>query len=424
VCEDYSAIQCPVYAVGGWADGYTNSVVRLLANLQGPRKGLIGPWAHVYPHEGVPGPAIGFLQEALRWWDHWLKEIDTGIMAEPMLRAWLEDSAEPTSRTGRWVVEDAWPPKRSAPACWFLQDDGGLRRAPSRGAEDRVRKHCSPLTTGSAAGGWCGFGHEGDQPTDQRVDDTRSLCYDSEPLAQACEFLGSPVLRLRLQVDQPLGFLAVRLNDVGSDGTSSRITYGLLNLTHRDGHEHPQPAPVDQPFEVEVQLNDAGHVLAAGHRLRLAISTSYWPLAWPSPRPVTVQVFGAGSALWLPVRTAHRADHEVAPFAVPETAAPARMVDLHPGGVERRIEHDAQTGVLVHTVRHDLNRFGDPALTRIEPIDLEFGHAMTERYVLSEPDPLSARAEIEHEAVLRRAAWSARVVTTQRLWADAESFFL
>ena len=81
VCEDYSAITCPVYAVGGWTDGYTNAIPRLLSRLTVPRKGLIGPWAHAYPHFALPGPQIGFLQEALRWWDHWLKDIDTGLMS-------------------------------------------------------------------------------------------------------------------------------------------------------------------------------------------------------------------------------------------------------------------------------------------------------------------------------------------------------
>ena len=90
VCEDFSAITCPVFAVGGWADAYTNAVPRLLEGLKVPRLGLIGPWAHVYPQDGMPGPAIGFLQEALRWWDHWLKGEDRGIMAEPMLRAFIE----------------------------------------------------------------------------------------------------------------------------------------------------------------------------------------------------------------------------------------------------------------------------------------------------------------------------------------------
>ena len=61
MCEDYSAIEVPVYAIGGWADGYTNSVPRLLEGLPGPRKALIGPWPHAFPHTVTPGPAIGFL---------------------------------------------------------------------------------------------------------------------------------------------------------------------------------------------------------------------------------------------------------------------------------------------------------------------------------------------------------------------------
>ncbi|MEL6172407.1 MAG: CocE/NonD family hydrolase, partial [Pseudomonadota bacterium] len=88
VCEDFSKINAAVYAVGGWADGYTNAVFRLLEGLQSPCKGLVGPWAHKYPHFAKPGPAMGFLQECLRWWDYWLKGIETGIMDEPQLRAW------------------------------------------------------------------------------------------------------------------------------------------------------------------------------------------------------------------------------------------------------------------------------------------------------------------------------------------------
>ncbi|MDH3771748.1 MAG: CocE/NonD family hydrolase, partial [Nitrospirota bacterium] len=113
ICEDFSAITCPVLAVSGWTDGYSNAVFRLLANLKGPRKGLIGPWGHKYPHLGVPGPAIGFLQESLRWWDRWLKGIETGIMEEPMLRVWMQESVPPTTyyheRPGHWIGEAAWP---------------------------------------------------------------------------------------------------------------------------------------------------------------------------------------------------------------------------------------------------------------------------------------------------------------------------
>lgn len=86
VCQNYADITCPTYLVGGWTDAYTNAIPRLLAELTCPRKGLIGPWAHNFPEHGIPGPAIGFLQECLRWWDYWLKGIDTGIMAEPIDR--------------------------------------------------------------------------------------------------------------------------------------------------------------------------------------------------------------------------------------------------------------------------------------------------------------------------------------------------
>lgn len=95
VCEDYAAIDAAVYAVGGWADGYTNAIPRLLEGLSCPRKGLVGPWAHNWPFDGRPGPAIGFLQDALRWWDHWLKGVDTGVMEEPMYRVWMQQSAPP-----------------------------------------------------------------------------------------------------------------------------------------------------------------------------------------------------------------------------------------------------------------------------------------------------------------------------------------
>ncbi len=138
VGEDYDAIQVPVYAVGGWADSYNNSVPRLLAGLSGPRKGLIGPWAHTFPEMGGPQPAIGFLQESLRWWDHWLKGIDTGILDEPLLRCWLQDSAPPATfyaaRPGRWVAEPAWPSPNVAARTLYLTSDGAAGRLSARPA--------------------------------------------------------------------------------------------------------------------------------------------------------------------------------------------------------------------------------------------------------------------------------------------------
>ncbi|HEX4172723.1 MAG TPA: CocE/NonD family hydrolase, partial [Acetobacteraceae bacterium] len=241
VCEDYRAIDCPVYAVGGWTDGYTNTIPRLLSHLTVPCKGLIGPWAHAYPHLALPGPQIGFLQAALRWWDHWLKGIDTGLMNEPMLRAWMTDSVKPApsheTLPGRWIAEPSWPPSNVAAGRLYLTDQG---LQPDH-ALLTPRSVCSPLTLGKAGGAWCPFGRGGDEAGDQQEDDALSLVFDSAPLDTSMEILGAPTITLSLSADRPLANLIVRLCDVHPDGASLRVSYGVLNLTHRDGHESPTP---------------------------------------------------------------------------------------------------------------------------------------------------------------------------------------
>ncbi len=430
ICEDWSGITCPVYAISGWADGYTNAVPRLLAGLKVPRKGLVGPWAHVYPHEGVPGPAIGFLQEALRWWDQWLRGIDTGIMDEPMYRAWMQESERPATfyqvRRGRWVAEAEWPSARIEPRVYRLlpgrlvdEDEDG----DGEGEQERVQLR-SKQVTGLAAGSWCGFGVEGEMPTDQREDDGRSLVFDTLPLTEKIEILGAPVIDLKLSVDRAKAFIAVRLNDVAPDGSSTRVSYGLLNLAHRESHEEPESVIPGESYEVRVKLNDAAHAFAPGHSIRIALSTTYWPLVWPSPAAVTLSVGTGGSALQLPVRPARHEDAQLRPFERPEIGPPLREIDIHPGGSQRTIEHDPATHETVYTTRTDFDDTGDVALTLIEEINLAVGHAVLERFRIREDDPLSASAEIEHRTVIRRDSWSTAVRTVTRLTATAEEFRL
>jgi putative CocE/NonD family hydrolase len=238
VCEDWAAIDCAVFAVGGWTDGYTNAIPRLLANLSAPRRGLIGPWAHAYPHFAKPGPQIGFLQEMLKWWDRWLKDRDTGpdsgVEAEPMLRAWMTDSHRPAAHhetlPGRWVSEPAWPPPR--PLHRLFLSDAGLEEAP---ATLTPRPVCSPLSLGKHGGEWCPFGRGNDQADDQREDDALSLVFETKPLTETVELLGAPVLTLELASDKPVAQIIARLCDVHPDGASLRTSFGVLNLTHRDG---------------------------------------------------------------------------------------------------------------------------------------------------------------------------------------------
>ena len=211
ICEDYGAVQCPVMLIGGWADAYTNAVPRMLEHLTVPRRAIIGPWAHIYPHDGVPGPAIGFLQEAVKWWDHWLKGAKNGAMDGPMLWSWLEDSARPsttvTYRDGRWAGDQAWPSPNVAMQSWSL-GNGVLALKPQPATALSI---CSPQTVGIGCGEWMGAGCPGEMPTDQRMDDGGSLVFDSAPLEQELDLLGAPVLELEFSVDRPVAQVCARL---------------------------------------------------------------------------------------------------------------------------------------------------------------------------------------------------------------------
>jgi predicted acyl esterase len=392
VCEDFQAIRCPVYAVGGWTDGYTNAIPRLLEHLSVPRKGLIGPWAHAYPHFALPGPQIGFLQEMLRWWDHWLKGIDTGVMDEPMLRAWMTDSVAPATHhetlPGRWVAEPSWPPENRRLLRLHL-DDGGLRPESCTLTPREIR---SSQTVGRHAGNWCPFGRAADQAGDQREDDARSLVFETEPLAETIEILGAPVLTLEVAADRPGANLAVRLCDVHPSGDSLRVSFGILNLAHRDGHETPVPLVPGERYRVRIRLNDAGAVFPASHRIRLALSTAYWPMIWPGPETSIVTVL-AGT-LELPQRAARAEDAALPALPEPETATPERPVAVGPG------------------------------IVRIDRIGLEQGSEGRFRFDISDDDPLSAVAEMQRAQTLARDDWQIRIETSMRLSCTSEAFLL
>ena len=395
VCEDYKAIQCPVYAVGGWTDGYKNAIPRLLERLTVPRKALIGPWAHGYPHFALPGPQIGFLQEMLRWWDYWLKGVDTGVMDEPILRTWMTESVKPASHhevlPGRWVAESSWPSLAVRPQRLFLTDEG-LRDA---AASLTARAVCSPQTVGTCSGNWVPFGRGRDQAGDQREDDVRSLVFETPPLDASIEILGAAVITLDVASDRPIANLAVRLCDVHPSGESLRVSYAVLNLTHRDGHEKPALLAVGQRYRVRIQLNDAGSVFPAGHRLRLALSTAYWPMIWPSPEKATLLILGG--TLDLPVRPPQAADALLSPLPGPESAPPEEPTII---------------------------RRGDVRIERIDRIGLELGTESKSQFHVEEDDPLSAVAELRRTETMSRDAWQIRIETWMRLSCTRDVFLL
>ncbi|HKF72821.1 MAG TPA: CocE/NonD family hydrolase [Stellaceae bacterium] len=424
VCEDYSAIACPVLAVGGWVDGYTNPVPRLLEHLKVPRLGIIGPWGHVYPQDGVPGPAIGFLQEALRWWDHWLKGRDAGIMKEPMLRAYLQDPVPPDSTRrhtpGLWVGEATWPSPDIRPLMFHLRPDRSLGEVPNgRSIEFSIR---SPQSHGKAAGEWAGFGCVGENPTDQRIDDGAALVFDTEVLDREVPVLGTPKLRLAVAADAPVAQVAVRLSDVMPEGRVTRVSYQVLNLTHRGGHERPEPLEPGRAYTVDILLNDCGHCFLPGHRIRLSIGSGYWPTVWPAPYPAMLTVRTGGSVLELPVRRGTPAASGVA-FEPPASGQPAPMTQIGKGLLRRYSSQDHITGETTYVTESAGGLFGEGTL-RFDEIGTELSQSVKRELTIREDDPLSARYVITQSYEMGREGWRTAVRSRVEMRSDKGNFYL
>lgn len=413
VCEDYSAIKAAVLSIGGWHDGYRNTISHLVGSVSAPVKGIVGPWIHKYPHFAAPGPAIGFLQEALRWWDRWLKDIDTGVENDPAMRLWLMDSVRPAfwhpERPGRWIAEAKWP----SPGISMRT----LHLAASRLAD--VPSHfsrlvASPQDCGLATGEYFPFTFGPELPGDQRPDDALSACFDGEILSEPLDIVGAPRIDLGFVSNCPQANVCVRLCGVHPDGASELISYGLLNLTHRNSHEFPEPLVPGEPTAATVVLDQCAYRVPPGHWLRIAVSTAYWPDVWPSPEAASIEL--TAGTLSLPLRPLAGGDEWH--FEEPE-AAPAWKVDeIRPPSSERRIERDLETGLVTVIVAND---FG-------EVRDLEHGlitgSRMSERWTIRPDDPLSASAEIRWEQSLSRGDWSVRTEARSSMRSDRDSFHL
>ncbi|MEL7133580.1 MAG: CocE/NonD family hydrolase, partial [Pseudomonadota bacterium] len=401
ICERYDTIKARVLAVGGWGDAYKNAVPQIVDNIPGA-KGILGPWVHKYPHFAVPEPRIGFLKEALRWWDRWLKGIDTGVENDPGLRTYLMDGVRPatwyTQRPGRWIAD-----ARGQTRQWHLTDDGL-----TSGAAGLQRTLSSPQHTGADAGEYCAIWLGPELPGDQRRDDALSATFDSAPLAADLEIINTPILRLTLSADQPVAHLAVRLNHVHPDGAATRITYGVLNLANHLG----RALVPGQDETIDLALDHIAYTVPAGHRLRLAISTNYWPLIWPAPRAATL-TFHAGT---LTLDALTQAGSWT--FQPADAAPPWQTKELRPERHIRRQETDMVTGLTSLVIEDDFGKVRDLDHGLIN------GSVARERWDIHPDDPLSARGTCHWTDELERDDIHLRTETRCTMWSDAEHFFL
>ena len=421
VCENYDDIQIPVLAVSGWTDGYTNSVFRLMEHLSVPRKGLIGPWGHTYPHIGRPGPAIDFLGELVDWWDKWLKGKDNGVEKQPIIQAWMQDSVAPYPeydyRPGRWVIEDTWPSSNIKEKSLTL-DTGRHLVEDATNAQTHDIHVQSPVSLGLYSGKWCSYANGPDLAGDQRFDDGGSLVFQTQPLDEDFEILGKPVVEMQIASDKPVAMVAVRLSDMLPDHQVTRVSYGLLNLTHRNGSEHPEKLKPGEKYNINVPLNYIAHKFPKGHRIRLSISTVYWPLAWTAPESAKLTITTGKSRLILPTRPKQKKDDTFKGFGPPVGGPAPDMEQIRPGDHSWTIHNHLADSLTELFVVHDRGK------TKFNDLNLTVSAKSTEKYTARSGDFSSTKGITEWHRSMERGNWKVKTRTKTVLSCDTEHFYI
>lgn len=282
----YDAIQIPVYMIGGLLDGYRDSIPRMLSHMKVPMKALIGPWNHAYPHDTDIGPAIEWRQEAVRWWNQWLQGVNTGILEEApvtvFLRDWYPPGIEAKEIPGSWINLKSWAPKSAPVKVLYLNPEHRLSElVPEMGIHylDYVP------STGIEAGLWWG-----DLTPDQASADAMSLVYDSEPVTQSISIVGQPKVKLWVSSDARVANWMVRLSDVAPDGKVTLITGAGVSGSQRDSESKPKDLEPGVLYPLRLDLHFTTWRLPIGHKIRVAISNSLWPMIFPTPYQMTTSL--------------------------------------------------------------------------------------------------------------------------------------
>ncbi len=415
ICEDYAALaDVPALVIAGWADGYRNTPTKAVTGLANGSKAIVGPWIHKYPHFAYPHPRIDFHAEAIAWWDRWLKGIANGVEALPEARAFIAEGAEGVRlgdrrerEAGRWVARERIG--ADVPALSLnLHPDGALR---AEIAPEAALTLCSPQGCGAASGEFFTVNAECELPGDQAPDDARSTVFETPPLKAPLDLLGRPRLRLRLAIDVPLGNLFARLVDVHPNGAARLVSLGMLNLAHREGSEAPTPMTPGGAEAIELHLDEAGYRFNTGHRLRLALSTVYFPMALPPPEAVTATLTtGPDTGLDLPIPDDL---HDIA-LPPPANADPLQHYPTTTPAASRTTTHEA--GTTVCTIEDDSGTITHP----------ENGVVWRETrrsvWSIGDDDPLSLEGTERTTALRERPGWRIETAATGRLTATADAW--
>ena len=297
-------ITIPTFLIGGLQDGYRDNVTDMLMKSKAPIKAIVGPWNHSFPNDADFGPRVEWRDQAVRWFDYWLKGRDTGVVQDPRLVIYMQHWRPPDpnlqSVPGEWRREDVWPPTTARDTTLFLQANHTL--GDSSVTRDTHQLKYVP-TVGVEAGFWWG-----ELLSDPRPVDAFSLVYDSAPLEQDVAILGRPHALLQASATAPLADWFARLSDVSPDGTVTQITGAGINGAQRDSMSEPRDLEPGKVYPINIEMHLTSWVFPKGHRIRVAISNALWPMMLPTPFAMTtsLELGGtSGSRLVLPVVPEH-----------------------------------------------------------------------------------------------------------------------
>jgi putative CocE/NonD family hydrolase len=418
--SNYESIEIPTFVIGGWYDGYRDSVPRMLEHLKAPVKGMMGPWNHTYPNWAAPPPAMEWRHEAVRWFDHWLKGLDTGIMDEPRfavyVRDWHPPGAPPEFIPGAWRWEEGWPIERIAPRELSLQPDHRLAEGTPPERAHRLRY--TP-TVGREAGGsvqWWG-----DWTPDQRPTDAFSLVYETEPLAEEIEILGFPHARLNVSADAPQAHWFARLSDVAPDGRVTLVAGAGFNGAHRDSAEQPKPLVPDRVYPLDIEMHFTSWRFPKGHRIRLAVNNSQWPMIWPTPHPMTTTLhLGGGDPSRLILPVVPEAERPTPEFLAPEESPTLPGYETLETGT---LSGYPEVTTIVRDARRESVRVNqvDSGASAYPWGEVRFEHNIAHEASDRDPANASVRSTYTTTAVLenRTLRWEG----TLEFRSDAEAFF-
>jgi hypothetical protein len=408
----YAKIQVPCYLIGGLLDGYRDSIPRMLENMTVPVKAEVGPWNHAWPDDGTPGPNYEWRHEAVRWWDQWLKGKETGVRGDPRLVIYLRAghalNAGLTMTPGRWLAGD-WPIPGTAWKKLFPAADRRLQDIPGPGGSDALFYVPS---YGISTGLWWG------EPTgDMRPDDAGSLVYDSDVLREKIEIAGLPRVRLRVEAGAPLAHWIARLEDVLPDGRVALVTGGLLNGAQRRSRLHPEPLLPGRSADLEFELHLTTWTFEPGHRVRLSVSNSQFPMIWPTPDLMTSTLVTGAEASWIELPVLPPGPVGVPAFRPAEkrevrTDARDLGSDVWPQGTNEW-KRDTARGVVIYTWS---------GKSRYEIRDRRFEATEKNVYETNESDPASSRFLGEDSDRIELPGRSIDVLTSVEIRSDAGNF--